>query len=338
MASGIRWSHRCKVQVILINAGGYQFQVSTDSSGFYEAIVPAGTNITLTYDYGGTYVNTIPFLINTYTLNSGLPNTRQCGFNFGVIINTATVAGTVYADTNNNGIFDNGEPGVPNQVVHINGQAVVTDSKGNYQAITALSPTTVWKDSSGFFGNFATVPPQINVHPLLPGIQYPGNNFGIQIPAAYADIAVDIIPLTPVDPVTYASYMYLVADLSPGFAYFAGTFTADTSLFLYNGQSDSYNQTTNTAFWSGSLNGFQTQSSFLDYLVDPSVVINQDIYNTGQVTLINATDQNPQNNTDTCRQIVVASFDPNEKMSNQAGQGPEGVYQQRSGTEICNKF
>ena len=58
------------------------------------------------------------------------------------------------------------------------------------------------------------------------------------------------------------------------------------------------------------------------YQVLPGTPINTDIYDTA--TIVGYPDAIASNNIDTCHQITVSSFDPNNKLTTQAGYGPEG--------------
>ena len=143
---------------------------------------------------------------NVITINN-LPTTGSTGNNFGEI--AALLSGVVFLDSNNNGIQDAGEPGLPNVEVELPagtrdaaGQVVakaLTDADGRYQFIDLLAGTytvteqaaqpsyngvvtfngiTTAGSTGGTATGVGTVPSAISGIVLAAGGTSEGNNFG----------------------------------------------------------------------------------------------------------------------------------------------------------------
>jgi hypothetical protein len=109
----------------VLRPGTYQI-VETQPSGYLAEATTVGT-------VNGTAVGTV---VSTTTISSIGLTSGQAGinYNFGAV-KPVTISGTVYVDTNGNGAFDTGEPGISGVTITLSG----TNDKG--QSITNTTTT-----------------------------------------------------------------------------------------------------------------------------------------------------------------------------------------------------
>ena len=310
------------VQVSCYTGIGPTITLVTDSNGYYQSLVPGGQQYFSLYLYNGAYLPlSLPFFYNYYSFSFNQPNQRQCGFDFALMHGVVPVGGTVFGDDNHNGVWDNNEGGIPNQLVDLGSQQVVTLSTGLYLAYLDTGNYTIQKDASGFFASYSTLPASIPLSITNYNAVDTGLNIGVQTTPGIHDVAVDLVPLTPVSPGQISFYAVQVTNLSNATETVTDSMTNDPLMPLtYYEPFNSYNSATNTVYWNYyNLQPFGIVSDFAADAADASLVYNRDIYNWAGVTLNSAQDNNPNNNVDTCHQIVISPFDPNSKQSNQAG-------------------
>lgn len=311
---------------ILCNPSGTVF--TTDSTGYYEGLVPYNlfsTALTIKLLYAPVHYNSIPFGNDEYNYNFSLPNVRQCGFDFGVTTYSARITGKVFGDYNQNGIIDN-EAGIPRQIIKANNRLAVSGSDGNYIMELPAGIHTLQRDTNGLYRGFAGAPLAYTGINTSPGGYYQNYNFGIGISSSYMDVTVDLIPTSPVTNTTKAQYTLLTTSLGPYTTYFAHSLVTDGIMSLDSGSASAftYDAATHTTTWGTILGSFGQLVSQAAYNVSPLATINQNVYNTATSSIVFGTDANPNNNTDSAHQIVVASYDPNNKLSDDCGNGPEG--------------
>lgn len=146
-----------------------------------------------------TIIETQPNLYGSTTSNSlavNLPLSGLSNQNFGEVL--GSIAGTVYADLNGNGIQDAGEPGIASVAVALNGTDVngtpvsatlVTDSNGDYlfsdlpagtYQVVETQPTGFndGQEQAGSTGGDISTNDQINNIPLGAGVNSVNNDFG----------------------------------------------------------------------------------------------------------------------------------------------------------------
>ena len=102
------------------------------------------------------------------------------------------ISGSVYIDSNNNGIRDPGEPGIPGVTVTLtglNGGTVTTDANGNYVFInlTAGSNYTITETQPNEYGNGLENSSNTISIPSLPATGSSNNNFG-EIPGSISGV------------------------------------------------------------------------------------------------------------------------------------------------------
>ncbi len=147
-------------------AAGGTYSFSLDSNG---AVLRPGTyQVTETqpsgYLAGATAIGTVNgtadgTIVATGHIGSIILTSAQAGinYNFGDVL-PVTIAGTVYQDTNGNGVFDSGEPGIAGVTV------TLTGTNGLGQAITATATT--------IFNGTYSITTDSNGNALRPGTTY----------------------------------------------------------------------------------------------------------------------------------------------------------------------
>jgi hypothetical protein len=133
------------VDVTITDSEGSIQTLVTDSNGEYATTVPAGETLVdiEQADINPLFARTEGTDPTKVTVPAGGTGSDVDGFQ-----PPGVVAGTVYEDTNGNGVQDPGEPGIPNVSVLItdangNEQILHTDENGNYAAKVPAGDTTI---------------------------------------------------------------------------------------------------------------------------------------------------------------------------------------------------
>ncbi|MBS1613624.1 MAG: T9SS type A sorting domain-containing protein [Bacteroidetes bacterium] len=285
------------------------------STYFYIALQYPNSNsstFTLGSNYGYTF--TAPGLIN-------------CGFNFGVNTSLAQVSGNIFADENSNGIREGSEQRLPYELVKVGNYFTTTNSIGNYSINVPVGYYSITKPSTGLYAGKPILPTQLTVNATTPGALYNNNNFGIGIPATYKDIAIDVIPTSTISATRLATYQVQISNLANNLAYYQADILNDSVLdyfFAHYPNIDNYNANNDVATWYGHLIRFQRRIIPIGYTVSASATINQALLNVGSVALQLDTDQNLSNDTARTQQVVISSYDPNNKVPGNCGETERG--------------
>ena len=180
--------------VLLFGGTSGTFTAFVDSFGFWTGYVPDGT-YTIYYCVGGQpVVFTIPpddtancAFYDSVTVTGG---GTFCGYNFGFQFNSVVIEGTVFIDTNNNGIKDAGEPGAPYQTVQVGSYSTYTNSNGFYSLWVVPGTYNITYTPSGLFTGYTlTTPGTITVNASVIGNTYGNNDFGIYIPPGSVNLS-----------------------------------------------------------------------------------------------------------------------------------------------------
>ena len=320
---------------IIYGNGSYPISATTDSNGFYSVVVPVNSSVQIYLNYSGTTFYTLPFFGNNnnsfanyyYTFNA--PNFRQCGFDFGISTNSASVQGRVYADLNADSVLNLNDVQLPGQLITIGNQTVVSMSYGLFDAIVPIGFQNIKLAAANPYNNYACYPAQIPLNVTTAGTHFYNQNLAVQIHPSTLDVAVDLFPTSPISLTNTPSYKLLVSNISAPNAYYAANIVSDSALTFipYNTGFTSNNPATHTTTWMDNLLPFTQKIYDAYYDLSPSAVMNQDIFNAADVSVMIGVDSNQTNDTDKIHQVVVASFDPNNKTSNQSGYGSQGYIQ-----------
>ncbi len=300
----------------------------TDENGFYSFAVYPGSYTIQSYVWESTYVPTLPAdgLGYNFVLEEGAIIE---GFDFGYQSQAVTIEGTVYYDNNNNGTQDPGENGVANKTVQVGNYWVSTNSLGHYSLVTV--PGTYNVSLYSVMQGYVISEPDggsYSVDASAIGQTYGDLNFGLWADPDLIDLSANISPISTITPgfsfLAHLSYCNNGASAASGtFTYYWDPLLAIASASEFSPQPSSFDAASNTASWDFSnLAPGSCGYIFMSPPAPISLELGTAIYNTVIVTPLN--DNNPSNNIDTLHQVVVGSYDPNDKQGVPAGIGPEG--------------
>lgn len=321
-ANGILDSNETGIfgQNIYVYGNGFQFSATTDSSGHYSFNVPAGTYY-INYCTQFPYSLTVP--IDTvgcgfYTVTIGA-NDTICGFDYGVVANSAYITGTVFIDANSNGVLDGNEYGIPYQAVQVGSTWTYTNSNGYYSCYKPTGTYVVTYTPTGSYAPYSlTTASTITVNASTAGNTYGGNNFGLNIPPGTVNLSVNLNPHTTVTPGFPAWYDIQVCNV--GVMPVASTLTmiydAGLTLSYASPAPASNNTTTHTLTWNlAALAPGNCNYLWVDFDAATSLVLGTNTVETAIVTPVTGSDIDMTNNIDTVHQTVVGSWDPNNKLA-----------------------
>lgn len=306
-------------QTLTIWGNGMQGSVVTDSNGNYTLNVAPGT-YTIYYCAQFPYTITSPpdsFGCAFYYVTIGA-NDTLCGNNFGVTANTVSISGRIYHDANTNGVFDFGETGIPYQPVTIGSNTVYTNFYGEYSTYEPVGTYTINYTPTGSYAGYAlTSPASITVVATTVGNSYPNNDFGLNIPPGSTDLSITLSPSTTITPGFNAWYYVTVHNSGVLPASGVVTFHYPTGLtFDYaTPAATSVNTSTQTVTWNvNNIPAFGTKTIWVDFNASTSLVLGTSMLSMVDVTLNVGIEPNLANNMDSVHQIVVGSWDPNNKL------------------------
>jgi uncharacterized repeat protein (TIGR01451 family) len=315
------------IYLFIYGAGTQQTVFSDSITGNFSFNLPAGSYTVQLCSSGSLLQNsiiTVPAPLPTvppnncasYNVTIGA-NDTICGLNFGVFTNASTVSGTLFYDINNNGILDGSETGLPYQTVQIGAYTAYTDANGFYSISLPIGTYTISYTPTGFYssGNITTLNVVANV--TQNGQTYGNNNIGLYMTPGQVDLGITISPSTTVTPGFGAWYSINVCNNGT-------TPTGATVLMQYdavltpNYQSpagSSVNTTNNLITWN--VANINPGACYYIWVSFNALVSAQLGASTIEFVSVNPTtgiDNNASNNTDTIHQIVVGSWDPNNKL------------------------
>jgi uncharacterized repeat protein (TIGR01451 family) len=220
-----------------------------------------------------------------------------------------SLSGTVFIDKNKNGIKDTDEKGFPNAKVFLSNAGAFTtaDSLGNYAFLADLKATDTLKASID--SKYATYTPQY----LLVSQSDTVKNIGVFIPANLQDLVVNGTAITP--PRSGFTNSYLLTYKNVGTATKSGKVT-----LAYNAK-QTYIEATqaptsnvnNTLSWDyANLQPNESRTLKVTFKTAADVLIRTQLTNVATIEPI-ATDTFKTDNVDSLFQIVVGSYDPNDK-------------------------
>jgi len=312
----------------------------TDSTGYYSFNVFPGTFELIAYNWqaqSNLYLPTLPVNAGGYAFTT-TGGTTITGFDFGYQNQSVTITGTVFYDTNNNGVQNAGELPAAFKSVHIGNYWVSTNSAGFYTLNVPVGSYSIQlvNPGNGFAISIPAAPfvYQINANTL--GQTYGNNNFGLWADPSLQDLSASITQISTVTPgfpvMTHLGYC------NNGASAMSGTFTynwdsqlAIISPSVFYPAPTTFNAANNTASWNFSnLPAGQCAYIYQNSPAPISLVLGTPVFNNVFVTPLN--DNYPSNNIDTLHQTVVGSWDPNDKQGTPSGIGETGII--RPNTEL----
>lgn len=305
----------------------------TDSLGYYSFNVFPGTFELNAYNWqaqNNLYVPTLPVNVGGYAFTT-TGGTTITGFDFGYQNQSVTITGTVFYDTNNNGVQNAGELPATFKSVHIGNYWVSTNASGFYTLNIPIGSYSIQLVNPGN-GYAISIPAapfvyQINANTL--GQTYANNNFGLWADPNLQDLSASITQISTVTPgfpvMTHLGYCNNGASAMSGtFTYYWDAQLAINSSSVFNPAPSTFNAANNTASWNFSnLSAGQCAYIYQNSLAPTSLVLGTPVFNSVIVTPLN--DNYPSNNIDTLHQTVVGSWDPNDKQGTPSGIGEAGI-------------
>jgi len=309
-----------------IFAGNYSSL--SDSTGFYQIILPSGTyNVQHCMNSQG-FVFSVPVVSNvtpgtancalyTVVANGG----THCGYNFGIQNTSSQVCGKVFFDANNNGVQDqNTESGINGLTILLTSSTgatyyAYTNAQGNYCLSVPAGTFTI--TIGGTQTQSCAVTPQSITISTSVGQTYSNQNFAVYCQPGVCNLAVDISPSTTVTPGFQAWYYVVVSNLGSSVASGTANMFYDNNLtFLLSSPAQTtHNPTTKTLTWDVvNLLPGSTKSFFVKFTAPQTLALGTPIFNLANVDAA-CNDINLTNNVDTIHQTVVGSWDPNNKLA-----------------------
>jgi uncharacterized repeat protein (TIGR01451 family) len=289
-----------------VGPGTYFVQVCPSQSGLQNAI------ITVPVDSNGQASTACSLYSITIQANDTV-----CGNNFGIFTNASTVSGTLFFDANNNGIMDNGEVGIANQMIQIGSATAYTNSNGFYSIMLPIGSYTITYTPSGFYQSGAITTNNVLANVTQNGQTYANNNIGLYMPPGQVNLGISINPVTTVTPGFGAWYYIYVCNYGTTPTGATVTMNYDPVLNV-NYQSPAganVNTTNHVITWNiANINPGSCSTIYASFTAQIGIQLGSSTFELVSVTPTNGIDNNMTNNVDTVHQIVVGSWDPNNKL------------------------
>lgn len=236
----------------------------------------------------------------------------------------AQIQGMVYEDVNGNGTQDVGEKGLGGVSLLIMPGNIIafTDTTGAYALDLGLGTYTVSAQVPAYYTQ-TSIPATHAVTLNTIGQVVNGKDFGLQGTANILDVKAS---LTGGQPIAGLSTQYWVTYKNVGTTTASGLITLDmdSTMSIHQAQpapdSTSFSGLDTTYFWKYN-NLLPTQQANLTFSATiPVLLPNAPLQHIVTITPI-AGDTVPANNSDTLNQLVLSSYDPNDKLVKPAGVG-----------------
>ncbi len=318
-------------------AGGivtmYNYQAVSDTSGAYHLLIPhvqssawamAGTGTTYTYPRTGHFG---PLKFNT--------GTNHGGYNIGITSDVCGFSGKVFTDYNNNQVFNSGiDKPIEEATIKAHHKQTGNDY---YNSVGTNGVYTITNVPAGDYdltvswlpvnGKIIT-PDTIHITTLSTGGVYLGQDFAVTSSITGGDLSLQFIPATEARP----GFDYQVkADV-----YNIGIDSIKGDLVVNYDPTLTYQSSTPLGGIHDAVNHRVTWHGFYmfpadhqQYIISCSIpsttAIGTVLHCTGGITPTAGTDANFSNNLATLNQIVIGSFDPNDKLVFPQGSGVSGA-------------
>lgn len=267
-----------------------------------------------------------------FNLDSG---ESLCPLAIGIYVPTLTLCGTLYFDSNNNGDFDPGELPIPYENLHC-----FSGSSGFFTLVT---------DANGAYCMDVPIYDSFQINP-----EYSLNPLAAITPANFTEYAYDTEPLT----VNFGVYdtgneLDLGIEISasgppaPGFSQticlqtrnFSNVASNSQISFVYNENQVLFdssipvvnNEDNHTISFEMNLEAYQIVNSYFTFYNNLEMVVGSNIQSVAIITTFGLEpDLNSENNTSELDMTVVSSYDPNNKLVQPEGEGPNGHIAQET--------
>ena len=233
-----------------------------------------------------------------------------------------------FLDSNNNGIKEGTEQNFPLGQFHYekndNGTVHHITSPSGIYRIYDINPANTYDVSytvDPLYSAMYNVAPSsyanLNVVPNSGLVNY---FFPVSITQSYTDMAVSIVPLSPPRPgFTYQNKIVYTNNGNQLIPSGTLTFTNDTNVTITaNTQTGATATVTGFTYNFTNLAPFETRTMTVTMQVPPTVVAGQLLTNSATIVPLTG-DAVPENNAASLSQVVVNSYDPNDKMESHGG-------------------
>jgi uncharacterized repeat protein (TIGR01451 family) len=311
--------------------------VWTDVNGYYEIEVLPG-DFNLYANLGNSGYAVVPggnVNIDGVFMGSATESMTDCNVNFPLEVYQGIFCGTAYIDLNQNNIFDSGEPTLPNVEVSLNiymGQettviSTFTDGDGNYCLTSPAGYQYALATYTTLSGTVITVG-------IYSVVQDDQTVTGVNAPFYFIENAIEV-----------SAYVSSWGQPVPGFTNYnsvtlhnAGELTAVTDVVVYvpvyisvsyvgdlNGVAGVYAPGSNSITWTGvSLAGMSWAYCYYYGYTAIGTPLGTPAITTINADVTNGTDVYLANNSMTISQVVIGSYDPNNKLNSPSGVGETG--------------
>ncbi|WP_395043939.1 T9SS type A sorting domain-containing protein [Flavobacterium sp.] len=251
----------------------------------------------------------------TISQTSGSTGTINCS---GLLLNA-------FLDSNNNGTQQSGEPNFPLGQFHyeVNDNTVIhniispTGTYGIYDINASNSYDLSYSINSSYASNYNVTTSSYSNINIIAGSGMTVYNFPVTVAQTYNDLAVTIIPVSAPRPgFTYENKIIYTNLGNQTVTSGTLTFTKDANVTI-SSLTPSATATTSTGFTHNFTNllPFETRMFTVSMQVPNIPVVNINQLLTNSATIIPLTgDIVPENNYSSTTQIVIGSYDPNDKM------------------------
>ena len=263
-------------------------------------------------------------MLTNYSNQAGFITITEIGNSSGGI-DCSGLRLNAFLDSNNNGTQDNGEQNFP-----LGQFSYEVNNNGNVHNI--ISPTGIYNiydttnsnsynlsytiDSNYVASYGITTSNYSNIYVVI-GIGMQTYNFPITVTQSYNDLAVNIVPINAPRPgFTYQNKIVYTNFGNQTVVDGTVTFTKDALVTIAdNSQTGTTSSANGFTYNFTNLLPFETRTITLTMQVPnvPTVALGDLLTNTASIAPISG-DVVPTNNTSTCSQIIIGSYDPNDKM------------------------
>jgi uncharacterized repeat protein (TIGR01451 family) len=257
-----------------------------------------------------------PGLITITNTNAGAPGAGE--------IDCTGLGMTAFLDSNNNGTKDTGESNFTLGQFHyeMNSSGVVhniisaTGSTAVYDTNAANSYDLGYTVDASYAANYSVSPSSYNNVSVVPGGGLTHYYFPVTVTQAYDDLAVTIIPNgTPMPGFTYSNIVRYTNLGSQTVASGTVTFSKPSDVFIVSvSEAGAIINTTGFTYNFSNLQPFESRDIVVTMQVPviPNVSIGQTLTASADIVPL-AGDVAPENNNAVATQIIIGSYDPNDK-------------------------
>ncbi len=228
----------------------------------------------------------------------------------------STIFGSIYFDSNCNGLVDNNEFTIsPSYVTVTPANAVLI---GQSSFLTNITPqTTITLSATNLPSQYVIATPLTLTTPEFGGVI---SNQNILVCPAFDfnDLRISILQLGNISPGFSSSWILQVDNLGSTNVDFVPSFTFNSTEFIASVNALQGSFENNMISWTAATisPGQTLEFNFNITLLPTATILGEMFSATASVALVNGTDENPSDNTALFEQEIIGSYDPNDKMVN----------------------